>query len=43
MLLTVVEVFGFGWRDAVGVVVVQAPVVEPVDPFQGGELEVVEA
>ena len=43
MLLTVVEVFGFGWRDAVGVVVVEPAAVEPVDPFQGGELEVVES
>ena len=40
--MTVVEVLGFGWPDASGVVVVQAPAVEPVDPFQGGELEVVE-
>ena len=37
------EVFGFGWRDAVGVVVVEPAAVEPVDPFQGGELEVVES
>ena len=37
------EVFGFGWRDPAGVVVVDASVVEPVDPFQGGELEVLEA
>ena len=36
------EVFGFGWPDASGVVVVESPVVEPADPFQGGELEVVE-
>ena len=43
MLLTVVEFLGFGWRDPAGVVVVDAPVVEPVDPFQGGELEVAEA
>ena len=31
LVLTVVEVFGFGWWDAPGVVVVDAPVVEPVD------------
>ena len=41
-MLTVVEVFGFGWRDAAGVVVVEPAAVEPVDPFQGGELEVLE-
>ena len=43
MLLTVVEVLGFGWGDAAGVVVVDAPAVEPVDPFQGGQLQVLEA
>ena len=38
-----VEVLGFGWRDAAGVVVADAPVVEPVDPHQSGQLQVVEA
>ena len=42
-MLTVVEVPGFGWRDAAGVVVVEPAAVEPVDPFQGGELEVLES
>ena len=36
------EVLGFGWRDAADVVVVEPSAVEPVDPFQGGELEVLE-
>ena len=38
VLLTVVDVFGFGRESAAAVVVVNAPVAEPVDPFQGGEL-----
>lgn len=42
MLLTVVEVFGFGWRGAADVVE-EPSVVEPVDPFQGREFEVIEA
>ena len=37
------EAFGFDWRNAADVVVVEPSAVEPVDPFQGGELEVVEA
>ena len=41
-MLTVVEFFGFGWWDAADVVE-EAAVAEPVDPFHGGELEVVEA
>ena len=41
-VLTVVEVFEFGGWDAAEVVE-QALVVEPVDPFECGELEVVEA
>jgi len=40
--LTVVQVFELGGWDA-SEFVEQAPVVEPVDPLQGGELEVVEA
>ena len=35
-------VFEFCWRDAAEFVE-QAAVVEPVDPFEGGEFEVVEA
>ena len=41
--MTVVEVLGFDWRDAAGVVVVEPAAVEPVDPFQGSELEVPES
>ena len=37
VLLVVVDFFGSGWPDPAEVVVVQAPVVEPVNPFQGGE------
>ena len=40
--LTVVEILGFGWRNAAGVAVEDAPVVEPIDPFQGGQFEVFE-
>jgi hypothetical protein len=41
-VLTVVAVFELGGWDA-SVVFEEAAVVEPVDPCQGGELEVVEA
>ena len=40
--MTVVVGFVFGWWDAAEVVV-DASVVEPVDPFEGGEFKVVEA
>ena len=40
-VLTVVEVFVLCWRD-VAELAEQAAVVEPVDPFEGGEFEVVE-
>ncbi len=40
--LTVVAVFELRWRDAAEFVE-EAAVVEPVDPFEGGEFEVVEA
>ena len=40
--LTVVDVFVVGGRDA-SEVVEDALVVEPVDPFEGGEFEIVEA
>jgi len=40
MCLTVVAVLELGGWDPAELVE-QAPVVEPVDPFQGGELEVV--
>ena len=43
MVLTVVGVLGVGWGDAAGVVVVDAPAVEPVDAFQSRRFEVVEA
>jgi hypothetical protein len=39
-LVTVVASFEFGWWD-VAAVFVEASVVEPVDPFQGGDLDVV--
>ena len=39
VLLTVVEVFGFGWRDAAGVVVVEASAVEASD-HQGLEARI---
>ena len=39
-VVTVVGVFEFGWWD-VAAVFVEASVVEPVDPFQGGDLDVV--
>ena len=42
VVLTVVGVFGFGGRDA-PVSVQEPPVVEPVDPFQGRQFEVLEA
>ncbi len=42
VLLTIVVGLVLGRRDAADAVV-QAAAVEPVDPFQGGELEVVEA
>ena len=41
-VLTVVEIFELCWRD-VAELAEQAAVVEPVDPFEGGEFEVVEA
>ena len=41
-VLTVVDVFKLCWRD-VAELAEQATVVEPVDPFEGGEFEVVEA
>jgi hypothetical protein len=37
-----VDRFELGWRD-LSVGLEEAAVVEPVDPFEGGELEVVEA
>ena len=40
--LTVVEVFELRWRDAAEFLE-EAAVVEPVDPFEGGEFEVVDA
>jgi hypothetical protein len=40
--VTVVAVFELGWWDA-AVVFEESTVVEPVDPFEGGEFEVVEA
>ncbi len=40
-VLTVVVGFELGWWDAAEVVE-DASVVEPVDPFEGGEFEVVE-
>ena len=42
MVVTVVRLFCFGWCEVVAVFE-RAAVVEPVDPFGGGELEVVEA
>lgn len=39
-MVTVVEVFELGWWDAAAVE--QTAVVEPADPFEGGELEVIE-
>jgi len=41
-VVTVVEVFELGWRNS-SEFVEEAAVVEPVDPFEGGEFEVVEA
>jgi len=38
--VTVVGGFELGWWD-VAAVLVEAAVVEPVDPFQGGDLDVV--
>ncbi len=40
-MLTVVEVFELCWRD-VAEFTEDAAVVEPVDPFEGGEFEIVE-
>jgi hypothetical protein len=40
-VLTIVEVFELCWRDAAEFTE-QAAMVEPVDPFEGGEFEVVE-
>jgi hypothetical protein len=37
-VLTVVEGFVFGWRQ-VAAVLVQAAVVEPVDPLEGGDFD----
>ena len=38
--MTIVVCFVVGWRDA-SEVVEDASVVEPVDPFEGGEFEVI--
>jgi hypothetical protein len=40
LFVTVVRSLEFGWRN-VAAVFVETAVVEPVDPFQGGDLDVV--